>query len=169
MKRTVRRLVFVAAVVAVATAPLLGQNAPPASPRPEVDPQEVFRSACDRLKALEARQAALNGVAEVKPSLQRDDKQGLQSASVVFQRNVAAVRKDEVTPQEAGKPFVYVSVSVWVETGPYAAPPENLMYFQWQGKQYAAWVRVNCSDTELVKAIRKAFQEPILPPPGPHK
>ena len=166
MNGTFHRLTLATAIVALATAPLWGQNAPPASPRPEVDPQEVFRKACDRLKALEAKQAALQGVSEVKPSLKRDDNKGLQSANFVFERNVAAVRKDEVTPKDAGKPFVYVSVSVWVETGPYAAPPANLRYFQWRGKQYAAWVRVNGSDTELVKAIRQVVEEPsLLPPP----
>jgi hypothetical protein len=164
MKRALHRLTLVAAVVAAATAPLSAQNPPPASPWPEVSPEEVFRSACDRLKALEAKRDALKGVADVRPSMERDDNKALKLASFVFERNVAALRKDDVTPKDAGKPFLYVSVSVWACSGPSAAPPANLMEFQWKGKEYAAWVRVHGSDEELVKAVRKAVEEPILSP-----
>ena len=162
MKRVLQRRSLVAAVLALVATPILGADTPPASPAPEADPQVVFRSACDRLKTLEARHAALSGVSQVKPSLQLNDSKGLKSANFVFERNAVPPGKDAARPKNPGKPFVYVSVSVW--SGRSAQPPADSKTFTWKGQAHGAWVRVYGSDAELLEAIRKAVDEPMLAP-----
>jgi hypothetical protein len=166
MKQALRRLVLAATVLIVATGALSGDGPPPVpvpkTPKPELDPEEVFRSACDRLKALEAKHAALKGVAEVKPSTERDDDKQLKAADFVFERNAVPSGKDAAKAKDEGKPFLYVSVQVW--SGHSQQPPAGTRGFQWKGKEYTAWVSVDGSDVELVKAIRKAVDEPILAP-----
>jgi hypothetical protein len=151
-----------AAVVALATARLLGGDPPPASPKPELDPQEVFQSAIDRLKVLEAKHGALKGASEVKPRLQLDDDKRLKSTDFVFEQNATPPGKGPAKAKDEAKPFVYVSVQVW--SGHSQQPPAGLRVFKWKGEEYVAWVQVYGSNAELVQAVRKAVDEPILTP-----
>jgi hypothetical protein len=155
-------LVLTAVVVALSPSWVSGGNPPPASPVPEFDPQEVFQAACDRLKDLEAKHGALKGVSEVKPRLQLDDNKRLKAADLVFEQNAVPPGKGPAKAKDAAKSFVYVSVQVW--SGHSQQPPAGLRAFIWKGEEYEAWVQVYGSDAELVKAVRKAVDEPILAP-----
>ena len=81
MKRLIN-VALAAAVVALVAVPMSAGDPPPASPRPELDPQEVFQSAIDRLKDLEAKLGALKGVSDVKPRLQLDDNKRLSRSAL---------------------------------------------------------------------------------------
>ncbi len=154
--------VLTVAVVVLAKARLSGGDPPPASPGPELDPQEVFRSAVDRLKSLEARHGALKGLSEVKPRLQLDDNKRLKSAGFVSEQNAIPPGKNPARAKDETKPFFHVSVQVW--SGHSQQPPGGLRAFKWKGEEYEAWVQVYGSDAELVKAVRKAVDEAILAP-----
>jgi hypothetical protein len=151
-----------AAIVALTTARMSGGEKPPASPAPELDPQEVFQAACDRLQNLEAKHGALNGVSKVKPRLQLDDNKRLKSADFVFEQNAVPPVKNPAKAKDEAKPFFYISVQVW--SGHSQQPPGGLWAFKWKGEEYEAWVQVNGSNAELVEAVRKAVDEPILTP-----
>ena len=155
-------IALAAAVVALVTVPIWAGDPPPASPKPELDPQQVFQSAIDRLKDLEAKHGALKGVSEVKPRLQLDDSKRLKSTDFVFEQNVVPPGKNPAKAKDEAMPFVYVSVQVW--SGHSQQPPAGLRAFKWKGKEYAAWVQVYGSDADLVKAVRKAVDEPMLAP-----
>lgn len=156
------QLAFTATIVALATAQLFGQNSSPPSNDPELDPQEVFQLACDRLKNLEAKHGELNGVAKVKPRLQLNGKKELTSAGFVFELNAIPPGKNPAKAKGESKPFFFVSVQVW--SGHSQQPPGDLQAFKWKGEEYEAWVQVYGSDAELVKAVRKAVAEPIIAP-----
>ncbi len=136
--------------------------APPAEQR---DPEAVFRKACDRLVAMEAKNDLLKGVSEIKPVTEQDDKKRLKSAQFVFERNATPPGKGPAKPKDEGKPFVYVSVQVWA--GRSQQPPADLHEFEWKGQTYQMWVRVFGSDAELVKVVRKAVDEPLSEPSTP--
>lgn len=161
MKR-LGQVAVTAAVVALATARMSGGDPPPASSNPELDPQEVFQSAIVRLKGLEAKHGALKGVSEVKPRLQLDDNKRVKSTDFVFEHNAVPPGKNPAKAKDDAKPFVYVSVQVW--SGHSQQPPAGLRAFKWKGEEYAAWVQVYGSDADLVKAVRKAVDEPMLAP-----
>jgi hypothetical protein len=147
---------------ALATARISAGDPAPVSPKPELDPQEVFQSAIDRLKGLEPKHAMLKGVSEVKPSRQVDDIMRLKSTDFVFAQNAVPPGKNPARAKDEAKPFVYVSVQVW--SGHSQQPPGGLRAFQWKGEEYSVWVQVYGSDAELVKAVRKEVEEPILAP-----
>jgi hypothetical protein len=153
---------LIAAVVALATARMSGGDPVPASPKPELDPQEVFQSAIDHLKGLEAKHGALKGVSEVKPRLQLDDNKRLKSTDFIFEQNAVPPGKSPAKAKDEAKPFVYVSLQVW--SGHSQQPPAGLRAFKWKGEEYAAWLQVYGSDAELVQAVRKAVDEPMLTP-----
>jgi len=155
-------LVLTAAVVALSTARMPGGEPPPASPKPELDPQEVFQSAIDRLKGPEAKHGALKGVSDVKPRLQLDDNKRLKSTDLVFEQNAMPLGKGPAKAKDEAKSFIYVSVQVW--SGHSQQPPAGLRPFKWKGEEYTAWVQVYGSDAELVQAVRRAIDEPILAP-----
>ncbi|MCI0638948.1 MAG: hypothetical protein L0Y72_22950 [Gemmataceae bacterium] len=147
-----KRLCFLsltAAVVALATARISGGD-PLASSKPELDPQEVFRLACDRLKNLEAKHAALKGVSKVKPRLEFDDSK-LKSAGFVFEENAVPPGKNPAKAKDEAKPFFYVSISIW--SGQSQQPPAGLYGFQWKGQEYQAWVQVYGSEASSDVAV----------------
>lgn len=154
--------IFTAILVTLATVRMSGGGPPLASPAPELDPQKVFQAACDRLKALEAKHGTLNGISKIKPSLQLDENKRLKSASFVFEQNAVPPGKSPARAKDEAKPFFYVSVQVW--SGHSQQPPAGLRTIQWKGEVYQAWVQVYGSDAGLVKAVRKAVDEPILAP-----
>lgn len=156
------QLALTVTFVALATAQLLGQDSPPQSNDPELDPLKVFQLACDRLKNLEAKHGELNGVSKIKPRLQWNDKKELKSAGFVFELNSIPPGKNPAKAKDESKPFFFVSVQVW--SGHSQQPPGDLQAFKWKGEEYEAWVQVYGSDAELVKAIRKAVAVPIIAP-----
>lgn len=151
-----------AAVIALVTVTVSAGDPPPASLKPELDPQDVFQSAIDRLKNLEAKHGTMKGVSRVKPRLRLEDNKRLKSATFVFEQNAVHPGKNPAKAIDEAKPFVYVSVQVW--SGNSQQPPAGLQAFHWKGEEYAAWVQVYGSDTDLVKAVRKAVDEPMLVP-----
>src|SRR5437763_12263279 len=104
------------AVATVLLASLTGRTAggdPPPSPAAEQrDPEEVFRKACARLVALEAKHDLLKGASEVKPVLERDEQGRPKSARLVFDRNAVPPGKGPAKAKDESKPFVYVSIQV---------------------------------------------------------
>jgi hypothetical protein len=150
------------AVLLVGAAPTVEGQAPPSPPAQQRDPEELFRKACERLAALEATRDLLAGVSEVKPVIARDDQGRLKSAHLVFQRNAVPHGKGEAKAADESRPFVHVSVQVW--SGRTPSPPANLHAFEWKGQTYQMVVLVFASDAELVRAIRKSVDEPLLAP-----
>jgi hypothetical protein len=155
------RLTLAAGLLACAAAPTAGGDAE------ERDPQDVFRRACERLVALEAKHDLLKGVSQVKPVVERDDKEGLRSARLVFARNALPPGKGPAKAKDAAEPFFYVSVELWA--GLSQQPSPDMYTFTWKGRTYQAWVRVFGSDADLVKTVRKAVDEPLREPPPPKK
>jgi hypothetical protein len=153
-------LAFTLTIVGLATGRISGGGPRAAEQR---DPQQVFHRTCERLVALEAKHDLLKGVSEVKPVIERDEKERLKSASLVFERNAVPPDKGPAKPKDSAKPFIYVSVQVW--SGGTQQPPADLHNFEWNGQTYQAWVRVFGSDGEFVKAVRKALDESQLEPP----
>lgn len=141
-------------------------GAPPAPPPPPAvdqrDPEDVFRKACERLVALEAKHDLLKGVSEVKPLVERDEKGQLKSSRLVFERNAVPPGKGDATAKDESKPFIYVSIQMW--SGRSQQPPGDLHVFEYKGVTYQMVVPVFGSDAELVKAIRKAVIEPLSAP-----
>jgi hypothetical protein len=136
----------------------------PAAPAPQLDPQAVFQSACDRLRELESKYPALGGLSKVKPSVKLSDDKRFESASFTFQQNAAPPGKDPAKALDASKPFLFISVQVW--TGHSLQPPAGIHGFQWKDEDYEAWVQVYASDPLIVTAVRKTVAEPILAPPA---
>jgi hypothetical protein len=158
MKRL--RLLALSLALVVAAGPMAVADPPPG---PERDPQEVFRYACDCLKALDSGHTALKGLSEVKPQVEMGEKQRLASAAFVFKRNATPPGKGPARAKDATLPFVYVSVQVWA--GRSQQPPPGLYEFSWKGQIYQAWVQVYGSDPALVQAIRRQVVETLSAPP----
>jgi hypothetical protein len=153
MKRLCQ-LALAAAVLACLTGRTPGDDPAPAPAAEVRDPERVFRLACGQLLALERKHHLLKGVSEVKPALERDEKERLKSASLIFERNALPPGKGPAEPKDESKPFLYVSIQVW--SGRTQQPPADLHEFEWKGQTYQMWVRVFGTDAELVKAIRRA-------------
>jgi hypothetical protein len=156
-------LALAAAVLACPTVRTAGDDAPPAPAAESRDPEKVFSRACARLVALEAKHDLLKGVAEVKPVIERDDKDRLKSASLVFERNAEPPGKGPAKAKDPSKPFVYVSIQVWA--GRTQQPPADLYEFARKGQTYQMWVRVFGGDADLVKTVRKELDAQSAEPP----
>jgi hypothetical protein len=128
------------------------------------DPDAAFRNVCARLVALEAKHKILKGLADVKPVVERDAKEGPKSGTLVFERNAVPPGKEDAKARDNTKPFVYVSVQFW--SGRSQQPPADLYHFEWKGQKYQMWVRVFGSDADLVKALRQATREALDEPPA---
>jgi hypothetical protein len=126
------------------------------------DPEEVFRKACERLVALEAKHDILKGLSKVKPSVEREENGRLKSARLVFENNAVPPGKEVAKAKDDSKPFAFVSVSVW--SGSSQQPPANLHEFVWKGQTYQMLVQVFGSNAELVKAVQATFIDPLLAP-----
>jgi hypothetical protein len=157
------QLTLVAALVTWAPGRTADDVAAPAPAAEYRDPDRVFRKACEGLVALEPKHDLLKGVSEVKPVVERDDKGRPKSASLVFERNAAPAGKGSAQPKDESMPFIYVSIQLW--SGRTQSPPGDLHEFEWNGRTYQMWVKVLCSDAELVKVIRKAIDLKQLEPP----
>ena len=144
-------------IVAVAAGRMSGGD--PLAPT-EHNPEEAFQKACERLIALEAKHDLLKGISQVKSIVERDEKARFKSARLVFARNATSPGKEDAKAKDDSKPFFYVSVEVW--SGRTQSPPGGLHEFEWKGQTYQMWVRVYGSDTDLVKAVRKTIEEPLL-------
>jgi hypothetical protein len=149
--------VFAMGIVAIAGMRLSGGVQLAAA---EHDPEGALQKARERLIALEANRELLKGASEVKSSIERDEKQRLKSGSFVFARNATSPGKEAAKAKDASKPFFFVSVEVW--SGRTPSPPGGLHEFEWKGQTYQMWVRVYGSDADLVKAVQKAIDEPLL-------
>src|SRR5262245_9067798 len=84
--RLCQQVVAVALAVG-ATQWVAAQSSPPRPDTPLQDPEKLFRKACERLMALEAKHDLLKGLSEVKPAITRDDNGRLKGAHFIFQRN----------------------------------------------------------------------------------
>jgi hypothetical protein len=146
------------AVVAIATGRIARGDPPAAQGR---DPEKAFRKARDLVAALEGKHALLKGVSKVKPGVERDGKKQLKSAHFVFENNAVPPGKNPARAKDDSKAFLYVSVAVWAGRTP--APPADLREFEWKGQTYQMWVRVEGSDADLVKAVRKSVEAPFAP------
>jgi hypothetical protein len=166
MKRFCHAMLVVA-LGAFAAGPTAGGDTSPAPAAERRDPEVLFRKACERLVALEARHDLLKGVSRVKPSIERDEKGRLKSARFLFEHNALPPGTGPAQPQDTSEPFFYASIQVW--SGRTQQPPANLHEFEWKGQTYQMWVQVYGSDADLVKAVRKAVDEPLLEPPAPRE
>jgi hypothetical protein len=156
--------VLAVVVSACTIAQMATAEPPPATTARLRDPEKVFAKSCEELVALESKQPLLKGVGQIKPVLERDEKNRLKSATLVFDRNAIPPGKGPAKPKDESKPFVYVSIQVWV--GYSQQPPGDLFVFEWQGQTYQMWVRVYSSDADLVKTIHKAAVERVRVPPA---
>src|SRR5947209_4775083 len=101
------------------------------------DPERVFRKACEQLRALEPKHDLLKGVSEVKPVVERDEKERPKSASLVFERNAVPPGKGPARAKDGSRPFVYVSIRVW--SGRTRQPPADVYESEWKGQTYQMW------------------------------
>jgi hypothetical protein len=158
---------LVIAVLVCAAERTAGIDSPPAPAAEQRDPEEVFRTACERLVALEAKHDMLKGVSRTRPVAERDEREQLKSVRFVFERNAVPPDKGPAKPKDESRPFVYVSIQVW--SGRSQQPPADLHEFEWKGQTYQMWVRVFGSDAALNREIRKVVDEPLSRPPAPKK
>ena len=144
-----------------------GGDAPPGANVPERDPQEVFRKVWKAVSALEAKHPLLKEISAFDPVIERDEEKGLRSAEFIFSNNALPPGKEPAKAKDAGKPFFYVSVQVWV--GNSDQPAAGMHQFRWKGETYQMWVRVFGSDPKLVETVRKTADEaasgPATAPP----
>ena len=98
-------LALAVAALACPTGQTPGDDAPPTPAAEFRDPERAFRKACAQLVVLERKHDLLKGVAEAKPVLERDEKERLKSASLVFQRNALPPAKGPAQPKDESKPF----------------------------------------------------------------
>jgi hypothetical protein len=157
-------LTLMIVLAAFATAALSGGDRPP---RPERDPEEAFRKACERFVGLEAKHDVLKGAARIKSEVERGGKGRLKFAQFVFAHNAVPPEKAPARAKDDSQPFFYFSVQAW--SGRSQQPPPDLHEFHWKGETYQLWVRVFGSDDRLVKAVRKTVDEPLRGPFAPGK
>lgn len=157
-------LAFTMAIIALATGRISGGDSPAAQQR---DPEKVFHKACERLVALEAKHDLLKGVSDVKPVVERDEKERLKSARLVFEVNAVLRGKEAAKAKDDSKPFFCASVELW--SGRTPTPPGGLHEFAWKGQTYQMWVRVYGSDAALIKTVRKSVDESVFEPLVPEQ
>lgn len=146
-------------VIAAATGQMCDGDPPAAAER---DPAEVFRKACELVAALEGKDDLPKGVSRAKPVIERDEKERLKSARLVFARNATTPGKNAAKAIDTARPFFYLSVEVWA--GRTQTPPGGLHEFEWKGETYQMWIRIYGSDAALVKMAGKSVDEPLRGP-----